>query len=662
MFVTFYSYKGGVGRSLALANVACLLGEDEEHPQRVLVWDLDLEAPGLHQLFPPKRPQRYGFVDLAHEFGTSGAMPAVSDYIYESEVTGVHVLPAGRVDDSYCRKLQEIDWLGFFGADPKDPGPFFSSVANSIRGGELPYDYVLIDSRTGLSDLAGIGTQILSDLLVVLFRLTDQNLDGLEHLAPAIRAQLDSRGKKDVAVLPVASQVGSAASRGVSKQRERAQAIFGGKFEYIRFDEALVSVEELFCLRKRMRSMWPRPPIVDDYTRLCSIIRKRNTGDTQTQARALGERMIERDTASAWPIAMRLLRRRPRLRFAWQALSEMLVQETTTSSQREQAQQSVKKVLEDDPTNSLAHFWQARFDLQDATEPGSPAVLQAQKSLMIALEHAEANEQPRTLGLLASVASCLGDLDTAARRLGEARELMPENVQLALELAALHIRMGAAYFGTAAQELDDVPEDAGEEKYIPLAYLRAFLDEPDKAEEALKSCSDMVALARAHVCLIRRKKQEAMQMAEKEIQSPGKAGPDRDNWIEFLICAEEFKKAIDLAEATADARSSSPRNTHGLIALATYLQNKGDKRTPNDVLDTWRRATWNFRELLLFRECCARDSKNYVSRLAIVERLLRGQDLENMRSRFSVRIWPRRSTRLRALRRGPRRGARADKT
>src|SRR5262249_13442037 len=45
---TFYSYKGGVGRSMALANVAALLAR---WGQRVLVLDWDLEAPGLEKYF-----------------------------------------------------------------------------------------------------------------------------------------------------------------------------------------------------------------------------------------------------------------------------------------------------------------------------------------------------------------------------------------------------------------------------------------------------------------------------------------------------------------------------------------------------------------------------------------------------------------------------------
>ena len=46
--VTFYSYKGGVGRSMALANIAVLLAR---RGLKVLAVDWDLEAPGLERYF-----------------------------------------------------------------------------------------------------------------------------------------------------------------------------------------------------------------------------------------------------------------------------------------------------------------------------------------------------------------------------------------------------------------------------------------------------------------------------------------------------------------------------------------------------------------------------------------------------------------------------------
>jgi MinD-like ATPase involved in chromosome partitioning or flagellar assembly len=48
--VTFYSYKGGTGRTMALANVAWILAANR---RKVLVVDWDLESPGLHRFFAP---------------------------------------------------------------------------------------------------------------------------------------------------------------------------------------------------------------------------------------------------------------------------------------------------------------------------------------------------------------------------------------------------------------------------------------------------------------------------------------------------------------------------------------------------------------------------------------------------------------------------------
>ncbi len=48
--VTFYSFKGGVGRTMALANVAWILAS---RGKRVLAVDWDVEAPGLHSYFHP---------------------------------------------------------------------------------------------------------------------------------------------------------------------------------------------------------------------------------------------------------------------------------------------------------------------------------------------------------------------------------------------------------------------------------------------------------------------------------------------------------------------------------------------------------------------------------------------------------------------------------
>ena len=71
MIVTFYSYKGGVGRSMALANVAQWL---YLQGARVVMIDWDLEAPGLEAYFYEQRDElervrsEPGLVDLVQRY------------------------------------------------------------------------------------------------------------------------------------------------------------------------------------------------------------------------------------------------------------------------------------------------------------------------------------------------------------------------------------------------------------------------------------------------------------------------------------------------------------------------------------------------------------------------------------------------------------------
>ena len=48
--ITFYSFKGGTGRSMALANVAWILASQGK---RVLAVDWDLDSPGLGRFYHP---------------------------------------------------------------------------------------------------------------------------------------------------------------------------------------------------------------------------------------------------------------------------------------------------------------------------------------------------------------------------------------------------------------------------------------------------------------------------------------------------------------------------------------------------------------------------------------------------------------------------------
>src|SRR5262245_45780581 len=114
--ITFYSYKGGVGRSLALANIASRLCEFD---RTICLLDFDLEAPGLQFKFPFSRnfKVKKGIVDYIYDFTNSGTVPDnIKDYVVEVPIAGSHepvlLIPAGNIDSKeYWKKLSSIDWF-----------------------------------------------------------------------------------------------------------------------------------------------------------------------------------------------------------------------------------------------------------------------------------------------------------------------------------------------------------------------------------------------------------------------------------------------------------------------------------------------------------------------------------------------------------------------
>ncbi len=167
--ITFYSYKGGVGRSFTMANIAMLLAR---WGYRVLTIDWDLEAPGLHHYFAPVLPEapKGGVIDLAHDFLAGAKEPAA--HILKVGVEGgtLALLAAGRMDRSYMGRMQAIDWENLYQQGFAD----FLEVCREKWTAD--HDFVLIDSRTGISDIASICTAHLPDRLVVVFTANDQNL------------------------------------------------------------------------------------------------------------------------------------------------------------------------------------------------------------------------------------------------------------------------------------------------------------------------------------------------------------------------------------------------------------------------------------------------------------------------------------------------------
>lgn len=200
--VTFYSYKGGVGRSSTLANVAVLLAR---WGYRVLAIDWDLEAPGLHHYFKDVMPEQPagGVVDLAGDFLRGLPEPTAHEIRLDLSDGRLALLAAGRMDGGYAGRVQAIDW-----ADLYDRG--FATYLETCRAKwTAEHDFVLIDSRTGIADTAGICTAHLPDQLVVVFTANEQNLRDVVDIAERADRARDAMpyDRPKHVVLPVLSRL-----------------------------------------------------------------------------------------------------------------------------------------------------------------------------------------------------------------------------------------------------------------------------------------------------------------------------------------------------------------------------------------------------------------------------------------------------------------------
>jgi WD40 repeat protein len=237
--ITFYSYKGGTGRSMALANVAYFLASQlaPESPG-VLMIDWDLEAPGLHQYFVEglegsSRKSRWrsqksggsdlrpGLIDFFEEVRSCykesapgdlektrcEAIQRFSSYVLETGVPGLSIVKAGRFDENYPKRIQKFDWEGFHEGDPA----FFRELCRFLQA---TFAFVLIDSRTGLTDTSGICVQQMPEKVVLVFVPNRQSIDGIINVAHRVRRfRVGSSDLRPLVSFPLASRIDGANER-----------------------------------------------------------------------------------------------------------------------------------------------------------------------------------------------------------------------------------------------------------------------------------------------------------------------------------------------------------------------------------------------------------------------------------------------------------------
>ena len=283
--ITFYSFKGGTGRTMALANVACLLSqkaqEAKNRKSRILMIDWDLEAPGLYRYFSDKydhADDKLGLIDLfialkaeldesPDKYAEENASKLFSkvkikDYYKKTTIPYLYILHAGNIDDDYATKFNTFPWEEFFFQAPW----LFPALANHLSD---KFQNVLIDSRTGLSDISGICTMLMPDKLVTVFTPNRQSLYGvLDIVERAIEVRSTSNDLRPLSVFPLPSRIDDAEEELRKQWRDDYQLEFEKLFRKIYglqecnlenyFDEVKLPYKSYYSYGEMIAVLWER--------------------------------------------------------------------------------------------------------------------------------------------------------------------------------------------------------------------------------------------------------------------------------------------------------------------------------------------------------------------------------------------------------------------
>jgi len=198
IITTFYSLRGGVGRSTALAYSAHILAT---RGHKVICVDMDLEAPGLAALFGIEAEigEDCGLVPLLVAID-NGEAPDISKHLLPvSESEDLFCLPAGKPDANYARLLRFIDPLAWYHEERNPLRLFFEQLKTG-----LPFrpDVILVDARTGISALNAPLLFDLADMSIIVFFPHPQTEKGTASLTHALLTATTGRQLNQQSLTP----------------------------------------------------------------------------------------------------------------------------------------------------------------------------------------------------------------------------------------------------------------------------------------------------------------------------------------------------------------------------------------------------------------------------------------------------------------------------
>jgi len=238
----------------------------------------------------------------------------------------LHIMPAGRFDSDYAQRFDALNLRELYQQGLGEP--LIRAFKKKIAEADL-YEYVLVDSRTGFSDEAGICTRDLADHLMILSGLNRQNVEGTSHFLKALHVAKGGKANFQIILSPVPNGEDALLDERETVAKASFEQASGSRIDLslqIPYHPQLALTEEPHIFRRR------RGYLFDAYR----AIERSMLGALGHDAWALSKKIQVSLENKKYPAAMRDLYHMVRLENGRSALSSLAGELTSLDTPRQQ--------------------------------------------------------------------------------------------------------------------------------------------------------------------------------------------------------------------------------------------------------------------------------------------------------------------------------------
>jgi ATPases involved in chromosome partitioning len=178
--ISFYSYKGGVGRTIALMQTANLLALKGK---KIALIDLDIEAPSFNEIFSESIQSDKGLINYLYGRLYNLDKIEISSIVSKLSLNvpgDVYIVPTGSINKKYVKMLEALKEKRI------SENKYIEELIEELYK-NYNIDYVLIDSRTGINNWGALAIGEIADEVMLFAYPNEENVKGINLILDMIQ-------------------------------------------------------------------------------------------------------------------------------------------------------------------------------------------------------------------------------------------------------------------------------------------------------------------------------------------------------------------------------------------------------------------------------------------------------------------------------------------